>query len=352
MWSEFTKRPASLKIADERVRKGLLSGFEPLEGPASIADPARKSAYHSPLCIDEVFETSYKLLEEQSGVYYEKINALEAQIASASDAVTKQKLQRIIDKLLVKAESNNPEVLYISRFAPQKMDASHPVYRQIMKDSWKDYDLMITMQRLEQLKMIPDTLPTLEPVADVKVSFPHNTIAEFVGDVTPGTLLPAFAVSRPPQIKVTNFDGSQEKALYTVLIVNPDTPDLAANSFSTTLHYGIHNVELDKINDTIYPLLPSDEHVFHAYEPLVPEKNAQKQRACLWVLKQSQPLENVTAEPTFFDIRKFVEDHKLAPVGAHIWRQQYDRSVNAIRAEYGLPAGRVFSRVRRPHPMP
>lgn len=353
VWSDFTKRPASLKVANDAVRKCLISGIDPDVGPASITEPAQKTAYHSPLHIDEVFQASYKLLEEQSEKYYSKIDELEAKKATVEDEDLKIKLQKRIDQLRLKAEDKNPEVLYNARFAPGTMDPTQPVYRKYMKEAWKDYDLMITMQRVEQLKMIPDTLPTFEPTTDVKVKFPHNTEAEFVGAITPGTILPTFAVSRPPQISVTNFDSIQDKALYTVLLVNPDTPDLEANSFSTTLHYGLHNVALDNVNCTIDPKLDSDPHVFKSYEPLVPEKNAQLQRACLWVLKQSQPLHNVTVEKTSkFDIRAFVEKHALVPVGAHIWRQQFDRSVNAIRAEYGLPAGRVFARVRRPHPMP
>lgn len=350
-WGDFTRRPASLKIADDNVREGLISGFAEKNGPASITEPAQRAAYHSPLHIDEVFKASYELLEQQSDAYYAKIDALEVQKAQITDKAQLEKLQRRIDQLLIKAEAKNPEVLYNSRFSPQNMDTTHPVYRKYMKEAWKDYDLMITMQRLEQLKMIPDTLATLDPSAHVTVSFPNNTEPEFAGEITPGVILPTFAVSRPPQITVTNFERIDKEELYTVLVVNPDTPDLEANSFSTTLHYGLHNVALDNVNRTISPKFQDDEHVFKPYEPLVPEKNAQTQRACLWVLKQSQRLLNVNPDSAHFDIRAFVEHHELEPVGAHIWRQQYDRSTNSVRSEYGLSAGRVFHRVRKPYPM-
>ena len=50
------------------------------------------------------------------------------------------------------------------------------------------------MQRLEQLHVIPDTLPTLVPEADVKVKFSHNVEHEFRDWIAPGSILPTFAV--------------------------------------------------------------------------------------------------------------------------------------------------------------
>lgn len=342
VWSEFLSRPASLKIANEKVRADLFSGIGPT-GPTSVADDQVRAGYHSPVHIDDVFGSAYSILQEDAADVYKTIAERKEQLTTSE-----------LEQLLVEAETANPEVLYKATFDLKNVDCTQPVYRQFLKQKWESYALMVTMQRLEQLRVIPDTLPTLEPAVDVQVKFAHNTKSEFSDWVEPGTVLPAFAVARPPTIKVQEFFRPDDASgLYTVLVVNPDTPDLATNSYSTTLHYGLANVPLDYANNTISAasLLARPESVFSPYVPLVPEKNGGVQRACLWVFRQAGPIAPAAVEREAFDIRAFSAEHGLSAVGAHVWRQQFDRSVGRVRAEYGLPKGSVYHRVRGTQPL-
>lgn len=346
IWSDFSKRSPSLAVLNPDIK--LLHEINPKEGPASIENLERKLAYHSPVDIDDTFALAYEFLQKESLAKYNEIETLKAQ------EQTKDVKDRI-DELLVEAEKFNPEVLYnAEHFGSHNLDKSQPVYRQLLKEKWQALDLMVLMQRLEQLAVIPDTLPTLVPEVDVKVKFPHNTKSEFSSWVTPGEILPAFAVAKPPTILIQEFDRVDKDQLYTVLIVNPDTPDLPSNSFSTSLQYGLANVPLNNVNNTIDTKLLlkyGDSYTFKEYSPLVPEKNAQNQRACLWVFRQSSPLEITEVGEEMFDIRDFAEKHSLNPVGAHVWRQHFDRSVNEVRTEYGMGKGRVFHRVREVQPV-
>lgn len=333
VWSEFQKRSPALKIDNDKFRSDLFNGIS-AEGPHSYHVETHRKSYHSPELIDPTFKQAYELLEKEAESIYKKAE-------TTGD-----------NELLVKAELENPEVLH--NFETGKYDLSLPVYRHLAEEKWRSYDLMLTMQRLETLHVIPDTMPTLDPKADVKVKFGHNTRSEFVGDIEPGTVLPAFAVSVPPTIKVQEFDTSDyDLGLYTAVLINPDTPDLKRNSFKTSLNYGLHNVPLTYTDNLILPakLLSNPEYIFHQYTPLVPEKNAQKQRACLWVFRQSKKLDNLSFNPDKFDIRKFAADNGLTAVGAHVWRQVFDRSVNETRERFGLPKGRVFRRVRGNKPL-
>lgn len=331
VWSEFSSRPASLKVLNENLQL------------FNKQNDKETSTYHSPLLIDDVFGEAYELLQQNSGEIYSEISKNKEKLTTAE-----------LEKLLAKAEETNPEVLYNVTHNLETVDRGHPVYRQFLQKKWELYDLMVTMQRLEQLSVIPDTLPTLEPLVDVKVKFPHNTKAEFLDWVEPGTRLPAFAVSRPPTIEVQEFSvPEQHTGLYSVLLVNPDTPDLELNSFRTTLHYGLRNVPLTYTDNTISPgkLLSNPEFVFKQYQPLLPEKNAQTQRACLWVFRQAEKLGDVEFSSENFDIRSFAENAGLTAVGAHVWRQDFDRSVNGVREQYGLPKGQVYHRVRGTAPL-
>lgn len=322
IWSNFSNRSESLKV----------QGIKP-----------HLPTYHSPLLIDETFKSAYEILQQESEKIYERANTTED--------------HQLKDKLLSKAESQNPEVLYNIENS-KDLDISQPVYRNHLKKQWQNYDLMILMQRLEQFKVIPDTLPTIQPTVDVKLKFPHITNGEFNRWIVPGEYLPSFLTKQPPTIKIQQFDNfKNESKLFTIVLVNPDEPDLATNSFKTTLNFGISNLSLSLTDDSLdvkkylqYENGTSDFSIFKSYQPILPEVNAgDYQRACLFVFEQLEPINVEIGEN--FDIRTFVNSYNLSPVGGTMWRQKYDRSVNEVRSEYGLSKGRVFHRVRKPFPL-
>ncbi|ODV65808.1 PEBP-like protein [Hyphopichia burtonii NRRL Y-1933] len=341
VWSEFSKRSSSLKIFTPENKSDIFNPINPAVGPASVKDVSLKTSYHSPELIDDTFQQAYDLLENEASKIY-------GQIDQETDLVKK-------NDLLIEAEQYNPEVLYNVKFHSDKLDLSQPVYKHFTKKQWENKDLMLTMQRLETLKMIPDTLPTLDPKCHIQIKFPHNTDRLFSNWITPGEILPAFAVNKPPTIKIIDFDNlDNSDQLYTILIVNPDVPDLSTNSFKTCLNYGLSNVKLNNIDNTLNTeklLNHENEWCFKSYQPLTPEKNIPNQRACLWVLKQSKKFSLPEIARDYFNIREFTENFNLTPVGAHIWRQHFDRSVKATNFSYGLPKPKVFHRVRKDAPM-
>lgn len=354
VWTQSQNRPSSLKLIDSKTYEDIFNGINPEKGPGSIAKPEELRAYHSPHHIDDTFKLAYNVLEAESEDYYKQIESLKERLNKVQDQKETDLIKNHIDKLLIKAERQNPEVLYNIEYFQDKIDKNQPVYREFLKNKWESHDLMVSMQRLEQLCVIPDTLPTLDPKVEVKVKFPHNVDPSFAGWVTPGEILPSFAVSQPPTIEIQEFDRIDTEQLYSVIVINPDTPDLTTNSFKTTLQYGLCNVPLNNVDNIISPaklLANGDKYTFKEYEPLLPEKNAQTQRACLWVFRQSGPLSLDSISSDKFDVREFTSENNLTAVGAHVWRQHFDRSVNDLRSKFGLNKGRVFHRVRKPHPL-
>lgn len=286
---------------------------------------------------------AYEILEKDAARQYEHIE-------KNKDTMTKAQLEQA----QIEAEKYNPEVLLNSAKDLTHLDRTVPIYRKLLKEKWESYGQMVTMQRLEQLHIIPDTLPTLVPEVEVKIKFSHNDEKEFADWVVPGSKMPAFAVSKPPTIEIQEFEPVENSSgLYSVLIVDPDVPNLETNGFKAALQYGLANVPLDYVNNTITPLslLQNPGRVFKSYTPLFPEKNSPTHRACVWVFRQAQELKNVKVNDEDFDIRSFVEEHNLHAVGAHVWRQDYDRSTNRIRAAYGLDKGRVFHPIRNAVPL-
>lgn len=354
VWSDFATRAALLRVADANSRRDVLGAIPEFHGPLSIANREQRWGYHQPEQINETFQMAYDLLEHDAATKYAEVEQLKQKLALA-DADKQAGYRKRIAATLAAAEKHNPEVVFnVATETPEADDLSQPVYREYARKKWAEHDRMVTMQRMEQLHMIPDTLPTVEPTADVKVKFPHNADAEFALWVEPGTVLPGFAVAQPPTVQIRQFDDIEPDTLYTVAMVNPDTPDVAANSFLTTLHWGLANVLLPDaqgILGTKWQMENADK-VFYDYVPLTPEKNAGEfQRACLWVWRQPGKIDVGSVNGEHFDIRQFAEAHQLTAVGGHLWRQKYDRLVPLLRQQYGLPEGRVFHRVRKAHPM-
>lgn len=335
IWSNFTNRSKSLAIKNAKLQKAVLSPDLP-NGPVSLKALSSKRKYYSPIDLDKIYPLAYEILEKESEKIYSKIEDLKKK---GSENVEE------INDLLVEAEINNPEVVYNSLYAANTIDLTQPVYRHYAKKQWESYNKMITMQRLETLSIIPDTLPTLEPEVDVHMKFPHNNVDTWV---EPGSILSSNVTSKPPIFKITEFKESKND-LYTILIVNPDTPDVENNSYTTTLHWALKDVELSN-NDSIIDIQKLDSNPQYSivdYLPPTPEKNLGKQRFAVWIFRQDGKLNEKTSKIeniNNFQIREFVENNKLQAVGAHAWRSVWDLNVENVRKEYGLPAGRIFSR--------
>lgn len=351
VWADFSKRLSLLRVADDAVRENVLHSIPAFTGPASITNRGQRWGYHQPEQINETFDLAMEILQENAGKQFAELETLQQKLETATEDKKAGIFQRI-ENVKLAAERFNPEVLYnVLTNAEQAQDLSQPIYRAFAKKKWMEHDRMLTMQRMEQLHMIPDTLPTVNPTADIKVKFPHNQTSEFALWVEPGTVMPASAVAQPPTVKINQFTTA--KGLYTVVLVNPDTPDLQNNSFSTSLHWGVANIEIDQSSFELGSKwqLENDDKVFKQYVPLTPENNTGNQRGCLWVLQQQGPIDVSIGDGQDFNIRQFVADHQLTPIGGHLWRQAFDRLVEGVRQQYGLGKGRVFHRVRKAEPM-
>lgn len=347
--SKHSSSPA-LTTPSVDIRKALLNGI-PESGPPSLKSRRGRDHYIPQPGLNEAFEEAYKVLKSKSEEAYKQVEQIEKELSSnpKSEELLKAKTSK-----LVEAEINNPEVQYNFRYSDKitnntrLIDYNLPVYRELRKKDWESYDLMLLMQRLEQLGCIPDTLPTLVPKADVGVKFlNHTTINRWV---EPGTLLSSNATTYPPTVKIQEFEDVDTKnQLYTVLLVNPDVPDLENDSFKTHIQWGLSNVKLEYNDNVINPkklLEDSSINELIDYFPPVPEKNTPTQRFITWVFRQPKQITEKIGEREF-DIRSYVEEHNLEAIGAHVWRSAWDTNVKNVRELYGLPKGTVFARVRR-----
>lgn len=343
VWSDFSKRSKSLGLASESIKKYIFQGDSDdvrRRGPPSLKRRMNRLNYTSPEHIDEMFRLSYEFMSKRAEEKY-------SQLENETDAKVRAKLE-------TEAELHNPEVQYNFQYHDKLendtrvIDYAVPVYRRLGLKHWESYEKMLLMQRLETLSVIPDTLPTLQPRVQVNLRFPFSTgVNKWV---EPGEILSSNTTSMVPTIKIQEYENGIdfEKQKYTVVIVNPDEPDVLNDTFKTTLAFGLTNLKIDYNDNVVDPRKYNESQILADYIPPVPEKNVGKQRFSVWVFRQNGDLES--PEPVDrenFDIREFVRSHNLDPVGAHVWRSEWDSNVANIREKYGLPEGRVFHRVRR-----
>lgn len=336
VWSNFGgTRPHSLSIPSSQIKKSVLEGT-PVAGPPSIKRRFNKVKYNSPEKIDETFKLCYDFIESRAAQVYEK----------ASHTQTMQEKEQ----LLAQAELHNPEVQYNFQYHekvdndPRVIDYEQPVYRLLGKQHWESYGQMLLMQRLETLAVIPDTLPTLVPRTDVHLKFPFSTgVNKWI---EPGEVLSSNVTSLPPIFKIQEYELVDPATQYTILVVNPDEPDLVNDTYKTTLCYGLTNIQVSYNDNVVDPRKYDDSNKIADYLPPVPEKNAGTQRYAVWVFRQRKSLQISNISRNDFDIRSFVKSAELIPVGAHVWRSKWDSHVSQVRAKYGLSEGRVFSRTR------
>lgn len=337
----------SFQIKNPRMRTAILDGYTQFGGPPSLKSRTARVRYNTPIGLDQAFPLALNIIKDYSKTLYALADSLKAELEQAvADGVEAEKLAEIKTKLnraLVKAELDNPEVQY--NFEIGQLDFTQPVYRHLAEEKWKAYDMLILMQRLETMKVIPDTMPTLNPRAQVELQFPG-----FINKwVVPGTILPCAVAVRPPLLKIQEFEEIAKDSLYTIVIVDPDTPDLENDSYKTSLQWAVSNIPLSNVD----PVVDTDKATeLIPYLPPTPEKNTGNHRHAVWAFRQTKgPVDAEAAQALVqrevFDIRKFASELGLDAVGAHMWRSKFDRTADEVRAKYGLEAGRVFSRVRR-----
>ncbi|KAK9468836.1 phosphatidylethanolamine-binding protein [Lipomyces arxii] len=349
----------SLK-ASPQMRTSLLEWRQNIP-PISLRTERAKKAYRRPIGLNAAFEKALKVLTVDKHEKYERILRLTDKVegiinqfnVKAIDEIPVQKKRSeayltagLIRKLRIDAEINFPEVT--SQFEMGKFDMRLPVYQHLVRARWEKNDRLLLIDRMESMHVIPDTLPTLYPQVDVKVRFPGtNTFW-----IDPGRVMSTGVTASEPKFSIQMFEDSTK--LFTIVIVDPDTPDLLTDSYKTTLHYILSDISISG-NSPLVDKANANELV--SYLPPHPEKNSGYHRYAVWVFEQPncEPLSTEKLASfdlqnrDSFDIRRFSQLYGLKAVGAHFWRNKYDSRTESVREKYGLPQGLVYSHKRYQH---
>jgi len=216
-----------------------------------------------------------------------------------------------------------------------------PVYRHLAEQRWRDEGgLDLLMERIHQMKVVPDVLPLLHPSLDLRVTFPksppHSLSAReqtkrIHQEVEPGVFLLPEQTRNPPRLYANVFHT--DTRLYTLLMVDPDVPDEANRSYQTYVHWLQPNIPLSVLMPNRIPL---SSHT--TYVPPHPQRGTPYHRYVLLLLPQPSATTQLSipvlsdAARVGFNVRDFIDKYQLdaSAGGAHMWREIWDAEVSKI----------------------
>lgn len=288
-----------------------------------------------------------------------------------------EKMREKLYILQVQSEINLPEVRW--RVANAMVDMRKPIHRHLIEQRWrKEGRLDLLMERIHQMKVIPDVLPDLHPSIDLNVTV-RTYVDKFrktkpIHDVAiePGTFLSPEQTLMPPRLYANVFHT--DTRLYTMLLVDPDVPNEEEATFSTFLHWLKPNVPLSALHQTRIPDLNSHT----PYIPPHPQRGTPYHRYVLLLLPQppasgssytrnaeARAQSGITtsaylnippvtdAQRRQFDVRAFVRQWGLDDTkggGAHMWREIWDEAVSKIYSDLLKEEEPSYGKPLKTHP--
>jgi large subunit ribosomal protein L35 len=217
-----------------------------------------------------------------------------------------------------------------------------PIYRYLADQKWRSYKRNVLEQRLNQMNVVPDLLPTLDIVADIDLGFGRKTIP-------PGEFVSSLISESMPRLNVQTFTPGER--LVTVLIVDGDVPVLEQDTFAYRCHFIASNIPLSPTKTSI-PLQRIEQEDKKtsdatAKKIAVPwlspwaHKGAPYHRLAVFVFEQkdAQALDIPKLSKTnrdSFNVRSFAIKHKLNAITATLFRTQWDDTMAGVMERAGL----------------
>ncbi|KAH7402956.1 phosphatidylethanolamine-binding protein [Pyrenochaeta sp. MPI-SDFR-AT-0127] len=262
-----------------------------------------------------------------------------------------------LNELVILADINDPVVK--RKFEDGQGDMNKPIYRYLADQKWRKYKRLILEQRINQLGIVPDFLPTLDLAADIDLGFGRKMVA-------PGDFVDSAISENMPRLNVQTFTPGEK--LVTIVVVDGDVPVPETDSFTYRCHFIASNIRLSPTQTSIalHRIAQEDQKARDAATKKIilpwkapwAHKGAPYHRLAIFVLEQHEAKAlDVTklgkTKRNKFNLRSFVDSHKLNAIGATLFRTKWDESMAGVleRAGHGDQIGVELKR-RRVEPLP
>ena len=225
-----------------------------------------------------------------------------------------------------------------------------PIYRYLADRKWREYRRKILVQRIKQMKIIPDVVDSFEPTADVRVAFGRQKIQ-------PGDFVSSTVSENPCHLNVQVFDRGDR--LVTIAVVDSDVPNLESNGFDSRCHFLASNIPISPTSPSInLAKLSPDTQVILPWFPPFAQKGSPYHRLSILVLEQKDniPIDlevaKKMAQRKNFVFRSFRVRHMVKPFGATLFRTKYDEGAMGVMTRAGVPGAEVELKRVKVEPLP
>ncbi|KAK5094548.1 mitochondrial 54S ribosomal protein YmL35 [Exophiala xenobiotica] len=309
----------------------------------------------------QCFQEARKVLIEDRQEKLKQIETMRARVARLQETngndlhkggePYKQKrlasMRKELEHLKILADINDPNVK--RRFEDKKGDMNKPIYRYLADRKWREYRRKILVQRITQLKVIPDVTPHCDPIIDVKMSFGRK-------NVQPGDFVDSAISEKPVQLAIQSFE--QLSKLVTIAIIDPDVPNLTTDAFDSRCHFLATNIQLGPTTPQIDLAQLPEEQVLVPWLPPTALKGAPYNRLSILILQQKDniPIEKEAALKNVrqddFRTRTFLTRHMLHPIGATLFRTKWDDSMASLMNRAGIDGADMELKRVKVEPLP
>ena len=230
------------------------------------------------------------------------------------------------------------------------------------------------MQRIEQMNVIPDVFPTIDPIVATTLSFPSLTRPETKSKtIQHGEFVDSRLSESTPNLQIQPFDRGEK--LVSIAVVNADVPNVAKDGFEYRCHFLACNIPISPTNTLVkFAALSQESQVVLPWLPAYAQKGAPYQRMSIFIMEQN-PVERVSAgsaAPALckpldvaaikeqgrytvrenFVLRSFASKFTLKPIGVDLFRTIWDEGTAGVMQRADIVGWDVEFKRKRIDPLP
>lgn len=229
-------------------------------------------------------------------------------------------------------------------------DMDKPIYRFLADKEWRKYKRNLLIQRITQMNVTPDILPSIDPTVSVDLAFGNRA-------VQPGEFVDSRVSEIPARLNIQAYNKGERYV--SIAVVNPDVPDVAKDAFDYRCHFLACNIKISPTSGHV-PLhqLAADSQIVLPWLPAYTQKGAPYNRMSVFVFEQQEgqlldakALQEKTQRDGFI-LRSFADRHRLKPVGVNLFRSQYDEGTAGVMQRAGIPGHDVQFKRMKIEPLP
>ena len=222
---------------------------------------------------------------------------------------------------------------------------NRPIYRHLADQQWRKYKRLIIMQRITQMYIVPDVLPYLDPVAEVRLAFGRR-------NVQPGEFVDSRVSEIPAKLAIQPFD--QGRRLVSIVVLDSDVPNLETDSFEYRCHFLAVNVPVSPTSTSV-PLvkLDKEKQIVLPWVPPTAQKGSPYHRISIFVLQQEEGkvLDGAkigkVMKRSGFNLRSFNDRYRVHPVGVSLFRIKWDEGMAGVMKRAGVEGADVELKMKR-----